>query len=205
MPLTPCPKTLPTELVEHIDRFASAWAISSLRPFPPKSAIAHWRSLLAEWIADSSLPLYVRKSSNNRGTEIEHSSGRKLVPTDNSPAHWAYTLACINECPSIEQVKEMISKDRIPVAITHKAVEKPSARYSCFLSKEYNVNKQGWKLAHISPVGLNTRISIAELPIERLFKQFNDLMSPANMFVVPIAWSGLGETDQVIKAIAAMR
>lgn len=205
MPLPACPKDLPAELVEHIERFASAWAISPVRPFPSEAAVAHWSALLAEWVADSSMPLYVRKHANNRGAEIEHPSGRKLVPTDNSPAHWAYTLASVGECPNIEAIKEMVAKDRIPVAMIHKAVEKPNAKYRCFLSKEHNVNTQGWKLAHISAVGLNTRTQLAELPLERLVQQFNDLMSPANMFVVPMAWSGLGETSQVIKAVANTR
>jgi hypothetical protein len=127
------------------------------------------------------------------------------VPTDNSPAHWAYTLASAGQCPTLNDIRALVEGDRIPIAMIHKAVEKPIARYRCCLSKAHDVNAHGWKLAHISAVGLNTRTKLNELPLERLAEQFVKLMSPGNMFVVPMAWSGLGEIRQVIHAIASAR
>jgi hypothetical protein len=205
MPLPPCPNDLPTELVEYIEKFAKAWINCPVWPFPSEAAVEDWSLLLAEWIADSSLPLYVRKHANNRGTVVEHPSGHKFVPTDNSPAHWAYTLACAGECPSLKTIKEWVIEDQIPVAMIHRAIERQNARYRCLLGNEYNVNRQGWKLAHISPVGLNTRTHFAELPLERLVQGFLNLMSPANMFVIPMVWAGLGETSQVIQAVTYSR
>jgi hypothetical protein len=97
----------------------------------------------------------------------------------------------------------MLASDSIPVVMIQKGVEKPLARYHCFLRKEFNVNEFGWKLAHVKPVGLNNRASLATLPIERLQDHFRAFMSPTNMFVVPSAWSGLAEVESVINAVAA--
>jgi hypothetical protein len=205
MPLPPCTNDLPAERVEHIERFAAAWAISPVRPCPSVAVIEHWRALLSEWAADPSLPIYVRKRANNRGAEIAHPSGRKLIPTDNSPAHWAYTLACAGECPSLQTIRQWVEHDLIPVAMILTASERQNPTHPCVLSNQYNVNRQGWKLAHISPVGLNTKTHLVDLPLERLVQNFLNLMSPGNMFVIPLHWAGLGETIQVIEALASAR
>jgi hypothetical protein len=97
----------------------------------------------------------------------------------------------------------MLARDSVPVVMIQKGVEKPLARYHCFLRKEFNVNEFGWKLAHVKPVGLNNRASLADQSIERLQAHFRVFMSPANMFVVPSAWSGLAEVESVINAVAS--
>lgn len=191
------------ELTEHVERFALAWAKSAVRPSPTPGVIAHWNILLDEWSTAPDLPLFVRKHANNRGSEVTHPSGRKIVPTDNSPAHWAYTLASAGERPTLGDVRTWVSEDRIPIAMIHKSVEKPIAKYHCCISKAHDVNARGWKLAHVSAVGLNTRTPFSDLPLERLAQQFVRLMSPGNMFVVPMAWSGLAEIRYVIDAIAS--
>lgn len=197
-----CPKILPHELVALIEQFGKSWAASPLRPKPSKEVLQAWSELIEKWIQDKELPLLVRKQSNNRGSVINHITGRELVPTDNSAAHWAYTLAIKNQCPSIEQLKEMLAKDTIPIAMIQKAVEKPIAKYHCSLRNEHNINTYNWKLAHIKGVGLKTRAALDIMPIEKIITQFRNLMLPSNMFAIPLAWSGLGEIESVIQAVA---
>ena len=198
-----CPAELPPELAAFVEGFGKAWAASALRPRPSDAALGHWAKLIDAWATASDLPLFVRKHANNRGSVVAHPSGRSLVPTDNSPAHWVYVLASSGECPTLDDIRSMLARDSIPVVMIQKGVEKPVARYHCFLRKEFNVNEFGWKLAHVKPVGLNNRASLADLPIERLQNHFRTFMSPANMFVVPSAWSGLAEVESVINAVAA--
>ena len=198
-----CPRELPPELVAFIDDFGRAWAASAIRPRPTDAALNHWTKLIDAWAAAPDLPLFIRKHSNNRGALVSHKSGRSLVPTDNSPAHWAYVLALSGECPSLDDIRSMLASDSIPVVMIQKGVEKPHARFHCPLRKHFNVNEFGWKLAHIKPVGLNNRTSLADLPIERLLEHFCTFLSPANMFVIPSAWSGLAEVESVINAVAS--
>jgi hypothetical protein len=198
-----CPEELPPELAALVESFGRAWAASPIRPRPTASTLAKWEKLIDAWSQADDMPLFIRKHSNNRGSAVFHSSGRLLVPTDNSPAHWAYVVASSGECPSLDDIRSMLVTDSIPVVMIQKGVEKPLAKYHCFLRKQFNVNLFGWKLAHVKAVGLNTRVPLAELSIERLLAHFRSLISPANMFVVPLAWSGLAEVQSVIKAVAS--
>jgi hypothetical protein len=200
--LNRCPAELPLELVALIEGFGRAWAASPIRPRPTARTLAKWGKLIDAWAKADDLPLFIRKHSNNRGTALPHNSGRLLVPTDNSPAHWAYVVASSGECPSLDEIRALLAKDLVPIAMIQKGVEKPNAKYHCPLRKEFDVNGFGWKLAHIEAVGLNTRTSLTELPMERLLAHFRSLVSPANMFVVPLEWSGLAEVQSVIKAVA---
>lgn len=201
--LAHCPEALPADLTSLIDSFGQAWALSPSRPQPSARVVAHWSELLVAWVAADDLPLFVRKHSNNRGSVVFHKSGRSLVPCDNSPAHWAYVMASKGECPSLQDIRALLAKDEIPVAMIQKTVEKPTAKYHCTLPKKFNVNEYGWKLAHIQGVGLNNRTHISELPLDRLLLQFRSLMAPANMFVVPLAWAGIAEIEAVIHAVAS--
>jgi len=200
-----CPEVLPADLTALIDRFGQAWANSPSRPRPSVNVIAYWSELLAAWVAADDLPLFVRKHSNNRGSVVSHSSGRLLVPCDNSPAHWAYVMASNGECPTLQDIRMFFAKDAIPIAMIQKAVEKSAAKYHCTLTRRFNVNEYGWKLAHIQSVGLNNRTHISVVPLDRLTAQFISLMAPANMFVVPLVWSGIAEIETVIKAVASAK
>jgi hypothetical protein len=203
--LAHCPKALPADLSSLIESFGQAWASSPARPKLSALVVAQWSELLDAWAAADDLPLFVRKNSNNRGSVITHKSGRYLVPCDNSPAHWAYVMASEGECPSLQDIRRLLAEDAIPVAMIQKAVEKPNAKYHCTLTTKFNVNQYGWKLAHIKGVGLNNRTHISELPLDQLLVQFRSLMAPANMFVVPLAWSGIAEIEAVIHAVASTK
>lgn len=202
--LARCPELLPGDLSSLIESFGHAWAIHPSRPKPATHVVEHWSKLLEEWAGTEDLPLFVRKHDKNRGSVIAHSSGRSLVPCDNSPAHWSYVLASQGECPSIDDIRSCLASDSIPVAMIQKVVEKPIAKYHCTLAKRFNVNEFGWKLAHIKGIGLKTRTSISSIPLERLAAQFRSLMAPANMFVVPREWAGIAEIEAVIQAVASV-
>lgn len=202
-PLVRCPDRLPQDIVALIEQFGRAWADSPLRPRPSPAVMAQWSALLEAWVEDDGLPLFVRKHSGNRGSVVPHATGRALVPCDNSPAQWAFVMATAGECPTLQDIRSMLAEDAIPVAMIQRAAERASPKQRCTLSRQFSVNHHGWKLAHIQQIGLNERTSIAELPMERLVSHFRALMSPSNMFVVPLAWAGMAEVEPVIQAIIA--
>src|SRR5579863_6499390 len=81
------------EIADLIKHLAHLWAQDPGRPRPTPQVSQHWDSLIAAWAEDGSLPLYVRKAGESRGSVMVHRSGRRLIPTDNSPAQWAFARA----------------------------------------------------------------------------------------------------------------
>jgi hypothetical protein len=196
-----CQENLPNDLMEPLKHFAFQWAQSEIRPRPKKEVIVHWSTLIDSWSNDIDMPLFIRKASQGRGKYIKHDSGRFLIPVDNSSAHWAFYMALNNEKPSLEDIRNFISIDQIPVAMILKKEEKLVARKKCTLSKSQNLNELGWKVAHIEGVGLNESSPINYIHIETLKIHFRKLMSPENMFLIPLALEGLGEIPAVIDEI----
>jgi hypothetical protein len=196
-----CPTILPHELLEPLREFAGCWANSDLRPRPTHVDLMHWDALISSWAACDELPLFIRKISSGRGQFLRHRSGRILVPVDNSPAHWAFIQALTGQRPDLEDVRSCLSKDQIPVAMILKKAEKELAQLTCTRVADFSLNHLGWKLAHIEGVGLNDRMAITEQPIEVLKRHFMRLMSPANMFLMPLTLEGLAEIPVVIEEI----
>ena len=195
---------LPPTMRDLIVQLAELWAQDPERPRPAPHVRQHWDSLIAAWAADHSLPLYVRKMDNNRGSVVSHASGRSLVPTDNSPAQWAFALAVLGQTPSLEEIRGAVEEDRIPVAMILKAGERAAARYKCTLSKVVNPNDAGWKVAHIDGVGLSRRVPITEVGESTLEEHFRKLMKPGNMFVIPLRYAGLAELPEFCQALGAL-
>ena len=200
----PAPTMLPPNMTELIVRLAELWAQNPERPRPSSQVCEHWDRLIAAWADDVTLPLYIRKVANNRGSVVVHISGRHLVPTDNSPAQWAFALAILGEMPSLEDIRRMIEEDRIPVAMIFKSIERITAKYRCTLGTVVNPNSAGWKVAHIKDVGFGNRKDLVELESNILLDHFRKLMMPGNMFVVPTKYSGLGELPEFCKAVGVM-
>ncbi|MBN1210530.1 MAG: hypothetical protein JXB05_37095 [Myxococcaceae bacterium] len=182
------PPRLPTELREPILAFASAWAASPLRPRVQPEVAHAWDALLREWIHTPALPLFVRKDAARRRPAPTHPSGRTLVPCDNSPAIWAFTLALDGNCPTLAEVAALAANGEIPVELTK------LGRFGAFY-------KEGWKLAHVDGVGLRTRTPLEEVPLDTLKEHLRLLLSPSNHFAVPKVWAGLGEIPEVIEVI----
>ncbi|MFN0138722.1 MAG: hypothetical protein ACKVQW_01380 [Pyrinomonadaceae bacterium] len=197
--LPKCSESL-TELQEVLRDLGRQWARASHRPRVPTDVLLHWDELVQSW-ADSDLPLVIRKSSLIRGTTIPHVSGRELIVADNSPAHWAFSKAYGGKVPNLIEIRKLIDEDAIPFTYATKASEKIHMRYKRTLAARDNVNKCGWKLCHIEPVGLSSREPLANFSLEKLLTHFKALMSPSNHFLVPLRWAGLGEVPEVIEEI----
>lgn len=125
------------------------------------------------------------------------------MPVDNSPAHWAYILALTGKQPDLDEIRSELAKDHIPVAMIMKKEEKVQAQLKCTRGAGFSLNELGWKLAHIEGVGLNDRAPITEQSIEVLKRHFQRLMSPSNMFLMPLKLEGLAEISAVIEEIQA--
>jgi len=147
------------------------------------------------------MPLYIRKVRGDKGSVLTHTSGRSLVPVDNSPAQWACWLALSGEQPTLKEVRAWIEQDAIPVGLALSAAEGKKAKYRCGLAG-VPINGYGWKVCHIEPVGLG-RGDIRTLPLDALHDHFRRNLDPSNMFVVPKAWAGLGEMPELIEAARA--
>lgn len=188
----------PDELTDPLRQFSMAWATSDLRPKPDRTTLAHWTEMINSWVASDDMPLFIRKKASGRGNIVQHPAGRKLLQVDNSPAQWVYSLAMSQKKPSLQEIRDLIRKDQIPIAMILTREENKHATLLCSLTADYNVNILGWKLAHIEGVGLNTRTPLEEQPIEVLKQHFVRLMMPTNMFLIPIELGGLAEVQIVI-------
>ena len=205
LPFPLCRHNLAPEISNLLTEIGLQWASHSERPTPAPEMLARWDTLIVSWLANESLPLFVRKVAGNRGSVLRHVSGRLLIPTDNSPAHWSYSLACTGVCPTVEQVKALLDRDQIPVAMILGTAEKERARYRQTLGRISSPNAAGWKLAHIEEVGLGSRGSLEGTSLESLKVHFRAFLSPSNMFVVPVSWAGLAEVPEVVSAIKSWR
>ena len=133
---------------------AAAWHDDPIRPRIQGDILDHWIELIHDWSFTTDLPLLVRKARDNRGHMLRHESGRTLVPTDNSPAHWSMALALCGSRPSLDEVRKMFAEDRVPVAMAIKASEKAESRFRCTRQSIPGPNQMGWRVAHIEDVGL---------------------------------------------------
>ena len=199
----PAAKGLPQKMTDLILLLAELWAQNPERPRPAQHVCQQWDSLVADWAADQSLPLYIRKVNNNRGSVVIHASGRSLVPTDNSPAQWAFALAVLGGTPALEDIRKASVGDRIPVAMILKAAERAAAQYKCTLNSVVNPNSFGWKVAHIDGVGLGNRTNVSEVSVPTLQEHFRKFMNPRNMFVIPLKYAGLAELPEFCHALGA--
>jgi hypothetical protein len=192
--------SVPAELSYSVREIGKQWAFSELRPRLPFETKQHWDSLIHAWLV-SDLPLVIRKSGGARGEMIVHQSGRKIILADNSPAQWAFSRAYAGELYALDDIRRLLENDKIPFAFATKSAEKARMTFRCTLSVADCVNTCDWKLCHIQEVGLKTRISVTDLPIEILERHFSLFLNPVNLFLVPLKWSGFGEIPEVIEEI----
>jgi len=196
-----CPNDLGSELRNSIGEVARLWFRSPFRPTISADVLERWSVLLQEWVADKSLPILIRKLTEDApaGSVIVHSTGRALVPTDNSPASWVFNLAEKESVPTLSEIQQGFKSDQIPVAMAIKRKHKPITKYFCNLKTvKDNPNSRGWKIAHIESVGLGQRGEIQEMHIADLEAQFIRFLNPSNMFAVPKTWAGFSEIDEVV-------
>jgi hypothetical protein len=192
--------SMPDEISQSLRRVGTMWAASPVRPRIGSDTKKHWDALVEQWAA-SDLPFIVRRSGP-RGDPIRHASGRTVILADNSPSQWAFTKAYDGAEFSLDDIRGILATGRMPFAMVLKGEAKQKSAFKCNLDRLDAVNTYGWKLCHIDHVGLKSRVPTAELPLERLIRHFGLLLRPSNHFLVPLAWSGLGEVPEVIAEIA---
>jgi hypothetical protein len=203
--LSHAPTLTPRSIADGLTSAATGWAADPVRPSITPAVLAHWDMLLDEWGAADDLPLFVRKFNDNRGHELKHRSGRTIVPTDNSPAHWSVMSAFAGERPTLDDVRGLLQRDRIPVAMAFRRTEKDGARYRCTRSELPNPNQLGWKVAHIDDVGLGYTGDICDVAVPTLAAHHKRFLTPSNIFLVPKEYAGVAETPEFIQAFRNAR
>ena len=191
---------IPAELSQKIREVGRMWAAAKARPRLDVEIMAHWDSLIRAW-TNSDLPLIIRKNGGVRGGISNHSSGRKIVLADNSPAQWAFSRAFEGTRYSLEDIRGLLERDQIPFTMVLTKAAKSQAAFKCALRAPDNVNKRDWKLCHMDDVGLKKRADPEQLPLEMLIRHFCLLLMPSNHFLVPLAWAGLGELPEIVDEI----
>jgi hypothetical protein len=201
LPQSPSP--LPTALDSLLMQLASAWAGSEARPRISAEAVAHWETIIEQWIAARDLPLFVRRWGREeaRGQIVKHSSGREVVPSDNSLAHWVFVSAFDNDRPTLADIRQLIERRELPVALALRASERVGCEFKGGKNLRASPRELGWRVCHKEPVGLRQPGRLAELPIGTLEAHFRRFLSPSNMFLVPKLLGGLGELPQMIAAM----
>ncbi len=204
--LPKCDQETEDALTAQLFAVGQLWAQSPYRPRPSETVVRLWNDLILDWSRSSDLPFLVRKTIRGyeKGAVVKHESGRLLVPCDNSPAQWAFSLAMRGECPSLNALRDLLNSDQVPMAMVKTGCGIDNRKFKRTLADlpGVNVNKQGWKLAHVETVGLKTRAAIESVQIDKIAEHFSRLMSPANMFLVPLASAGFSETIGALKAFA---
>lgn len=190
------------DMDQPLQNLACEWAASPHRPRVSQEALSAWDNLIDEWLA-ADIPLLCRTPAYGRGAEEIHASGRTLSFADNTPAHWAMALALSGETPRLSEVQNLFDTGDMPLAFAIKANEKPRLKFTRGgLSSRIRINKDGWKVCHISRAGLGLAGHPTVQPIASIEAHFKRFMSPRNMFLVPLVLGGLGETPHMIKARA---
>jgi hypothetical protein len=105
------------------------WANDPVRPRISAEATSAWSALIAEWVADRTLPLLVRRFRGNRGSSVVGADGRMLIPVDNSPAQWAFAMAHSGSCPNLSEIMSLLESGSIPLAMALTTEERARAIY----------------------------------------------------------------------------
>ena len=120
---------------------------------------------------------------------ITHPSGRDVIVSDNTFAIWVYNRVMNNITYTLEQLKEMLIENEIPMVFMQAGMME-NARFTKPLGA---FSLPEWKLCHIEPVGFNSNKTIKELSIIEIKEHFKKYASPSNMFVLPKEIGDLGE------------
>jgi hypothetical protein len=159
--------------------------------------VVKWDLCIKNWASDPTIPLLIRKREGRElGTVITHSTGRKLILVDNSPAQWIFSCTCNGSSPPTDIISDL-ENGVIPIAMVLPKLKPGVDTYRGKLSNCPNTQTLGWYLGHKAGVGLYKKIS--NCTIDELQNHFIKLMSPSNMFVVPKDMRGLAELIDFVK------
>lgn len=160
--------------------------------FPNKEIINTWQNVINEWINDDSIPLFVRKGGEIRGTTIEF-DGRNIITTDNTPAHWVFkniVLERLNFSP--QEILELINSNKFPISFIRKKAEYETLLDGMVANNKTRLNNAGWKLAHIIGIAMKRGKNIT---IDDYKKHHSQFLALSNMYLIDKKFSGLAEVN----------
>ena len=184
------------EIRMKIKEIGTLWHNSPNNPQIGIDILENWNNLIEEWIADKDMPLIIRKETNKRGQSFVHPCGREIIVSDNTVAIWVYSNVLKGIVFTLSQIKELLSKKKLPMVFMATKEIKANAKYTKPLGSYALPN---WKLCHIQPVGFNTNTSIEDLEISDIEDHFRKYANPNNMFILPKEIGYLGEIDVFIE------
>mgnify|MGYP000020354150 FL=1 len=132
------------------------------KTLPKIETVIKWDNLLLEYIQQKDAVFFIRRyaSASNkqwdlirRGFLTEYSSGLKYVFCDNYLAHYFYLMALKDFVPTINEFNKLIKSRNFPYGYMKTSAEEPYQAYP--KGKSVNINKSGWKLAHLYSVNQN--------------------------------------------------
>lgn len=187
-----------TDIRNKIKEIGLLWKSSENRLKVSMDVLYSWERLISEWVKDESMPLIIRKSSQ-RGQEIIHSSGRKVIISDNTFALWVYRNVLDGKTFDILELKNKLNNNEVPMVYALTKEDRKKVKYTKILGKDALSNAEvKWKLCHIEPVGLNSHKNIVDLDVNEIIKYFKRYANPMNMFILPKEIGGLGEIQEFI-------
>lgn len=193
-----CSPAVAEGIQRRLFQLGAEWANDPACPRVTAQASAAWSRLISDWVRCTELPLLVRRFQNNRGSCVVGNGGRTLVPTDNSPAQWAFAVAHSGDCPSVDEIMSLLQAGRLPVTMALSMDERRRATYTGTRSKCVGTSEAGWKLAHIRGVALG-RGSLADRAAQDVEAHFTRFLSPSNMLVVPAEVAGIAEVEAFVQ------
>ncbi len=149
---------------------------------PTRETITRWNDLLLEYVQQADAIFFIRRyaSASNkqwdlirRGFITEYSSGLKYVFCDNYFAHYFYLMALKNFVPTLDEFNRLIQARLFPYGFMRTSAEKPYQAYP--KGKAVNINKSGWKLAHLYSVNQNDYTFNYRQQSKNLFPRGNQL------------------------------
>ena len=178
------------DIREKIREIGRLWRESEYNPHIDNDVLVTWEHIIEEWIADKGMPLIIRKDIKKRGQSFSHPSGREIIVSDNTFAIWVYYCVMNGKTYTLNQLKEMLACNEIPMVFMQTKDIPKSAQYTRPLGA-YSLPE--WKLCHIEPVGFNSSKPIERLDIVDIQEHFRKYANPHNMFVLPKEIGDLGE------------
>jgi hypothetical protein len=169
--------------------------------FPDKNIINSWEKLLGEWIEDEAMTLFARKGGETRGTNVDNIYNRRIITTDNTPAHWVFKNLVLNKSIfTKDHVHELIQNNNFPIAFIRKKNEHNTLIGRMVADKETRLNEQGWKLAHIKPIALKRGKNISLQDYQNHHASF---LSLNNMYLIDKNYSGIAEVTMFNEIVLA--
>lgn len=180
------------QIKTHFEKVFELLLFNNKIIIPQKEVSECWLKILNEWVDDEQMVLFVRKGNDIRGSISEIYSGRKIMTTDNTPAHWIFRNTVFsNRSLSKQTIAELIHSNQFPVSFIKKGSEKDTLVENMLADKAIKEQITSWKLAHIDRIALKRSKNI---PLEEYKNHHRKFLDLNNMYLIDKEYSGLAET-----------